>query len=689
MTKARILANLISDNAELADGQISVAEVVGAAPLASPTFTGGIDVTGTIDSTDYLTAKGLRIGLDNNNDIYSGNNPIRSTAGSFYFKHTSSGEEFVRFEYPHVVVNELGYDHDFRVESDSNTNAIFVNAGDNRVGFMSSNTSHAQATVGQDLALLLGSSDRRKNYGKFIDPRSVGDGTYAGYLLLVPYSNGTPSNGAAMDGHFVASRGNASAGNAMATADVMVSAVYTDTRASYSASGKTSQYFKSLVKCTYGGVEYIALEFSSTGGGPGNGIYFDGWSIRADSNFLFMARDTEVTGVSTYRDMTTSTSDTTGTLIVNESGNSQIDFRVESDNASHMLFVDAGNEVVGVGTSSPNSAYTLAVDGINLSRKGIRIDTDGDTTQLSIGGNGSVEVDGPGVAGGRFRIEHGGSTVVNEAGNPAYDFRVESDTNTHAIFVDASANAIGMGVSNPSHSLTVLGNVGSRFDNDKTTLISTGYYGAFIHAAPAVPASVTTYTPHFEGTTSVSGQGYVSHTMLGTKRNGSASWNNGAFIGYGGNDSGPTREWVFNNSGGFSASGTKNFLIKHPLSDLHETHVLIHAAIEGPNADLIYRGVATLSGGLATVNIDAESRMSDGTFVALTRDAQSFTSNETDWTPVRGSVSGNTLTIEAQDNTSTAKVSWMVVAKRNDTDIINLSATDDSGEFITERLENA
>ncbi len=40
MSKARILANLISDNAELADGQISVAEVVGAAPTANPTFTG-------------------------------------------------------------------------------------------------------------------------------------------------------------------------------------------------------------------------------------------------------------------------------------------------------------------------------------------------------------------------------------------------------------------------------------------------------------------------------------------------------------------------------------------------------------------------------------------------------------------------------------------------------------------------
>ena len=40
MSKARNLADLLSDGAELADGQISVAEVVGAAPLASPTFTG-------------------------------------------------------------------------------------------------------------------------------------------------------------------------------------------------------------------------------------------------------------------------------------------------------------------------------------------------------------------------------------------------------------------------------------------------------------------------------------------------------------------------------------------------------------------------------------------------------------------------------------------------------------------------
>jgi cytoskeletal protein CcmA (bactofilin family) len=54
MTKARILADFISDGSSLADGTISVAEVSGAAPLASPTFTGtvvatSLDISGDID----------------------------------------------------------------------------------------------------------------------------------------------------------------------------------------------------------------------------------------------------------------------------------------------------------------------------------------------------------------------------------------------------------------------------------------------------------------------------------------------------------------------------------------------------------------------------------------------------------------------------------------------------------------
>ena len=42
-------------------------------------------------------------------------------------------------------------------------------------------------------------------------------------------------------------------------------------------------------------------------------------------------------------------------VVVNEGSDSLIDFRVESDNNTHMLFVDGGNDRVGIGTSSPSA----------------------------------------------------------------------------------------------------------------------------------------------------------------------------------------------------------------------------------------------------------------------------------------------------------------------------------------------
>jgi hypothetical protein len=46
--------------------------------------------------------------------------------------------------------------------------------------------------------------------------------------------------------------------------------------------------------------------------------------------------------------------------------------------------------------------------------------------------------------------------TINESGN-ANDFRVESDTNTHMLFVDGSANTIGINCSTPGATLAVNG----------------------------------------------------------------------------------------------------------------------------------------------------------------------------------------------------------------------------------------
>ena len=68
----------------------------------------------------------------------------------------------------------------------------------------------------------------------------------------------------------------------------------------------------------------------------------------------------------------------------------------------------------------------------------------------------------------------------------------------------------------------------------------------------------------------------------------------------------------------------------------------------------------------------------------LCRDPQVFTSNESGWDAVRGSVSGSTLTIECQDVASTDTVSWMVVAERQDQHIMDTDWTDDDGYPIIE-----
>ena len=135
---------------------------------------------------------------------------------------------------------------------------------------------------------------------------------------------------------------------------------------------------------------------------------------------------------------------------------------------------------------------------------------------------------------------------------------------------------------------------------------------------------------------------------------------------------------------GAISKGSGSFKIDHPIPSKKDTHHLVHSFLEGPQADLIYRGVVNLVGGSASVNIDTAARMTTGTFVLLCGNVQSFTSNESGWTAVKSSVSGNTLTITAQDNTCTDSVSWMVVGERKDQHMLDTNWTDENGRVIVE-----
>jgi hypothetical protein len=131
---------------------------------------------------------------------------------------------------------------------------------------------------------------------------------------------------------------------------------------------------------------------------------------------------------------------------------------------------------------------------------------------------------------------------------------------------------------------------------------------------------------------------------------------------------------------------SKNFRINHPLPSMSNTHHLVHTAIEGPQADLIYRGKVELVNGRAEVNIDESSRMTEGTFELLCQNVQSYTTNESGWVLIKSYVIGNILHIEAQDETSDDIISWLVIGERKDDGMKNSDITDNAGHLVVETL---
>ena len=138
---------------------------------------------------------------------------------------------------------------------------------------------------------------------------------------------------------------------------------------------------------------------------------------------------------------------------------------------------------------------------------------------------------------------------------------------------------------------------------------------------------------------------------------------------------------------GTMSAGSKAFLIDHPLDPLNKD--LKHGLVEAPRYDLLYRGRVTLANGQATVDIDAASRMTAGTFAALTQNADVVSlCNRSGFSRVRATeITGGTFTILCEDANSADEIAWVVLAERHDPFIINSdgSWTDQDGRLIPER----
>ena len=88
---------------------------------------------------------------------------------------------------------------------------------------------------------------------------------------------------------------------------------------------------------------------------------------------------------------------------------------------------------------------------IKSSAENLTLNADGANNDIKFQSNGSevASIDQAGVlAAGGASID--GAVTINESGADV-DFRVESDTNTHALYVDGASGAVGVGVTPTSH----------------------------------------------------------------------------------------------------------------------------------------------------------------------------------------------------------------------------------------------
>jgi len=114
--------------------------------------------------------------------------------------------------------------------------------------------------------------------------------------------------------------------------------------------------------------------------------------------------------------------DSQDVITINDSG-ADIDFVVESPNESKALYLHAGNEVFHI--NHGESDFQTKIHNTN---------------------DLALTVNSTGV-------------VLNDDGHATNDFRVESDNNTHMLFVDAGSDKIGINDSDPISELSVAGKI--------------------------------------------------------------------------------------------------------------------------------------------------------------------------------------------------------------------------------------
>ena len=334
----------------------------------------------------------------------------------------------------------------------------------------------------------------------------------------------------------------------------------------------------------------------------------------------------------------------------------------ESGTEKSELLLFKGND--GAGEFGPDRVRVLAGE--------FRVDTYAGPS------SGTFEQVGNALSNNALIVSDNGYLGIGTS-NPAFRLQVNGD-----IYLNSSLVSSGSGSSESSGSIifsaaSSTSNIDHIWNSDANVV--DGVVGTQYGNLPGIYHFVNDGTYKSTGNSALRAGGFFNIDHTGTL-NQKLQIEGGAYIS-GNVGIGITNSTFKLHVAGSVSKGSGSFVIDHPLN---ETKNLVHSFVEGPRADLIYRGTVSLIDGSATINLDEEYELIPGTWKALCRNPQVWISNIDGWTNCRGTVEDGILIIEAQ-TASNESVNWLVIAERQDKYMYDTEWTDDNGRPILEPLK--
>ena len=400
------------------------------------------------------------------------------------------------------VFNNGSADQDFRVESNGVTHMLFVDGTTNRVGINNSAPDYTlqvgeSAGSASSIAISAGGTSEKK----LVFKRSSSED----YVLVEDDAENLSLNGpAGLSKEFVINNTSTNL-DFRVESDSNANALFVDagnSRVGINNSSPSKDFdVTGSMNVTQSGGDFAAV-FTTAFDYVAKFVSSDsaGFIVLQDSNSTDNANRIGAVGDSIQIESgnVENALFTASASVFNENSADQ-DFRVESDTNANALHVDAQYSVVGINSNDAttytttnslviNGRDTALVNGVSAGSnlQNFRFWNDTGTayevakwvTNVGAGqvnrAEHSFQVNNGAGLREWLSVDYVGNVVFNDDSNDM-DFRVESDANAHAIFMDASTSTTGFGTSSPDsgYRIDVSGGVKASFIRTATT--SSGY----------------------------------------------------------------------------------------------------------------------------------------------------------------------------------------------------------------------